>query len=118
MPAKHKYGAVKTVVDGIKFDSKAEAARYEVLKILLKAGVISDLQLQPTWILADPVRYSDARRNKPALRYVADFSYIEVGTGRRCVEDVKGITTEAFEIKRHLMLALKGVEITIIRTRA
>lgn len=47
----NKYGNIKTVIDGIKFDSKRESERYLELKLLEKAGEISDLKLQPRFIL-------------------------------------------------------------------
>lgn len=44
-PKKSKYGAVKTEVDGIKFDSKHEALRYQELRLLEQAGEITNLRL-------------------------------------------------------------------------
>ena len=49
--ARNKYGARKTVIDGITFDSKREAIRYQELKLLERAGEIKDLELQPKYIL-------------------------------------------------------------------
>ena len=43
---KHKYGATKSEVNGIVFDSKKEANRYKELLLLLKAGAIGILQLR------------------------------------------------------------------------
>jgi hypothetical protein len=45
-PKKSKYGAVKTEVDGIMFDSKREASRYQELRLLEQAGEITNLRLQ------------------------------------------------------------------------
>lgn len=108
-----KYGAIKTTVDGIKFDSRAEAVRYTDLKIKQVAGAIKDLQLQPTFILAESVKFDGAKRAKPALRYVGDFSYIE--NGKRIVEDVKGMETPAFKIKRHLMKSIHGIDVRVTK---
>ena len=47
----HKYNAIPTTVDGIRFASKREARRYLELKLLQKAGHISDLELQPRFRL-------------------------------------------------------------------
>lgn len=102
-----KYGNRKTIVDGITFDSKAEAKRYSVLKLLERAGEITDLQRQVKFELAPPVRLGG--RGRPALRYIADFVYQQ--DGQQVVEDVKGVITAAFRIKRHLMKAIHGIEI-------
>jgi hypothetical protein len=77
---KNKYNAVPQRIDGIYFDSTAEANRYCELKLLVRAGVISDLKVHP--------RYSLTKKKK----YEADFEYIE--DGKSIVEDVKGKMTE------------------------
>ena len=102
-----KYGNVKTVVDGIKFDSKAEARRYGELLLLEKAGKILNLQLQVAFELWPGVKYPSAKRATPACRYVADFSYFEVITDallRFVVEDVKGMKTAVYKLKKHALL--------------
>lgn len=105
-----KYGAVKTQVDGITFASIAEASRYKELKFLERVGQIDSLELQPAYELAPSVKYTGASRAKPALRYVADFRYRD-HHGKLIVEDVKGRPTEAYLIKKHLMLSIHGIEI-------
>lgn len=105
-----KYGAKKTQIDSITFSSKAEAKRYAELKMLERAGHITKLELQPKFELAPSVKYTGAARAKPALRYVADFRYVD-HLGNTIVEDAKGFKTEAYQIKRHLMLALLGIEV-------
>lgn len=111
-----KYGNVKTICDGIKFDSASEATRYRELQLLLRAGEITDLKLQPTFHLVDGVKFHDEPRRKPNLIYKADFSYTDK-SGVYVVEDVKGVSTEAFRIKRHLMKAINNIDITIVRKR-
>lgn len=96
-----KYGAKKTVVDGIKFDSMAEAARYGALKIIQAAGLISELRLQ--------VRYDITVNGKKICRYIADFVYIE--NGKEVVEDVKGMKTPVYNLKKKLMEAVHRVVI-------
>ncbi len=110
-----KYGAIKTVVDGITFASRREAQRYGVLRMLVKAGKITDLQMQPKFVLAKSVKFAGTARAKPAMVYSADFAYTDVATGIRVVEDVKGAITTAFQIKRHLMLAIHGVDVRLVR---
>ena len=107
-----KYRNTKTVLDGITFDSKREAARYQELKVLAARGVIEDFRHQAPFVLAPGVRFSDEKRAKPALRYVADFAYKL--DGRLVVEDVKSAITAkaaAYRIKRHLMMAVHGIEV-------
>ena len=110
---KNKFGAKKTQVGDITFDSKAEARRYGDLVLLQKAGHITALELQVPFILAPQVRFEGASRAKPALKYVADFAYQEAETGRTIVEDVKGVLTDAFQIKRHLMLSVHGINVRL-----
>lgn len=83
-----KYGAVPKVVDGIRFDSKAEANRYGELKFLERAGKIVGLKLQPEFLLTvDDGTFPGAAKVLLG-RYIADFSYMSpVG---EIVEDVKG----------------------------
>lgn len=98
---RHKYNARKTVVDGITFDSKAEAARYCELKLLERQGIIEDLRLQPRFRLQDGFTASDGKKIRP-LDYVADFSYTD--GAKKVVEDVKGVKTDAYKIKKKLFL--------------
>lgn len=112
----NKHGAIKVTLDGIRFDSKAESRRYLVLKQMQIEGLITDLQLQPVFILAPRVLFHDAKRYKPALRYFADFAYIKGGA--RIVEDVKSPHTcklPAFQIKRHLLKVLHDIDLWIVK---
>lgn len=102
-----KYSNQKTVFDGITFDSKAEARRFCVLKALERAGEISDLQRQVAFVLAPPVRIGG--RGRPAMKYIADFVYLQ--GGQQVVEDVKGVRTAVFILKRHLMKSVHNIEI-------
>ena len=97
----HKYRARKTTVDGIAFDSKGEANRYGELRMLERAGVISDLQLQPVFILQDAFTDSQGKRWR-AISYKADFQYTE--GGKSIVEDFKGFETAEFKLKRKMFL--------------
>lgn len=112
----NKYGATRVQMDGFTFASKAESRRYIELKALEAAGRITDLKLQPVFVLAPRVKYTGAARATPPLRYVADFSYVD-HLGRRIIQDVKGKTTDAYRIKKHLMLAVLGIEVTEVRMR-
>jgi hypothetical protein len=108
---RQKYGNKKVEVDGIVFDSSKEARRYQELKLLERTGQISNLTLQPTFVLA-PLAILHGRK-KPALRYVADFQYTK-SDGVILVEDVKSkITKEnrAYRIKIHLMKSVLGLDV-------
>ena len=97
----HKYGAQPTEVDGIRFASKAEARRYRELKLMWAAGEISYLELQPDYpLIVNGVKIGT---------YVADFTY-ETDHGT-VVEDVKGVKTPVYRLKKKLVKALYGIEI-------
>ena len=99
-------------IDGHRFDSQAEGARYRTLKLLERAGEITGLELQPVFVLAPGVLVPGEKRKRPALRYVADFAYTDTD-GRRVVLDVKGVQTPVFRMKMHL-LALQGVAVVLV----
>ena len=121
----NKYNAKKTVVDGITFDSLKEARRYQELKLLEKAGIISDIRTQVEYVLIPEQRepYTIGKRGgitkgkviERKCSYVADFVYEE--DGETVVEDVKGYRDAnsagyaKFVIKRKLMLYLHGIRI-------
>lgn len=104
-----KYHNIKTVVDNITFDSKKEAARYQELKLMQKAGAISELEMQP--------QYRLYVNDVLICRYVGDFKYIDHAASRqikdivRVVEDAKGVKTPAYRLKKKLMKAVYGIEI-------
>lgn len=98
-----KYHAVKTMVNGIRFDSRKEAHRYQELLLLEKAGEISALRLQVSYELIPK------QKGERACIYKADFVYED--HGETIVEDVKGVRTDAYKIKRKLMLWRYGVRI-------
>lgn len=100
-----KYGNHKTVVDGITFHSAKEARRYGDLKLLERAGEITALELQP--------KFPMVVNGQLVCTYLADFAYVNVRTGIQVTEDVKGVETEAFKIKRKLLRAVHGVEVVL-----
>ena len=98
----NKYGNKKVVVDGYTFDSKKEARRYGELKLLLRAGKIKDLELQPKFELIPTIRTEDETLRK--VSYIADFKYIDLESGKMIVEDVKGFKTDVYLLKKRLFL--------------
>lgn len=96
----NKYRNKKTVIDGIRFDSKREAERYSELKLMEKANMISGLQLQPVFELQAKFKHNG--KTERAITYIADFQYVQ--NGKTVVEDVKGMKTDVFNIKRKMFL--------------
>ena len=82
----NKYHNKITYVNGIRFASKKEAERYKILKIIHLKNQIQGLTLQPRFDF--PMGFS----------YIADFSYM--ANGQMIVEDVKGIETGVFKLKK------------------
>lgn len=101
-----KYGNRKTEVDGRLFDSKREANRYSELLLLEKAGEISDLVCQAP--------FDVVVNNKHICYYKADFQYI-TKEGETVVEDVKGVRTDVFILKKKLVEALYDITIVEIK---
>lgn len=98
-----RYHARRTKVGNTWFDSAAEARRYKELRLMEKAGVISELELQVPYPLT-------VAGHRVAL-YKADFRYFDRERNEWVVEDVKGVRTAEYKIKRKLMLAIHGIEI-------
>lgn len=90
-------------VDGHLFMSKREANRYKELKLLLESGAISNLELQPRFILQ--IGFTDAMGEKHReIAYIADFRYYDKKKKVTIVEDVKGMRTDVYKIKKKLFL--------------
>ncbi len=96
-----KYHNQRTTTGGKTFDSKREAARYEVLLLLERAGKISQLTRQNSFDLVV--------NGVSVGRYVADFGYIE--EGKQITEDSKGVRTSVYRLKKKLMAAIYGIAI-------
>lgn len=106
---KSKYRNVPTVVDGVRFSSRAEAKRWDELRMLEKAGEIRELKRQ----FAFPLYAMGA---KLVGSYVADFTYFKNPSRDEppVVEDVKGVQTDMFRWKARHFKAQFGYDITII----
>lgn len=107
-----KYRAQPTVIDGIRFASKAEARRFCELKLLEKAGALRQLQLQV------PIVLNAGSDKRPSIgKYVADFMYEERIGQDWClrIEDVKGFATPLYKWKKKHVEAQYGIEIREIR---
>lgn len=120
-----KYNNKKVTIDGITFDSLKEARRFEELKLAEEAGAIGDLERQVRFELIPAQREPDTRGARGGVKkgkllerqvvYIADFVYIDLYTGERVVEDVKGMKQgtayEVFKLKRKLMLWRYGIKV-------
>lgn len=95
----NKFNAKKTQIDGIKFDSKAEAQYYLQLKWLKQARQIKDFKLQPRFLLQEAFKKNGKTIRK--IEYVADFEVHNLD-GSTEIIDIKGVETEGFKIKRKL----------------
>lgn len=108
-PSRSKYGNHPVWVDGIRFASKRESARYKDLALASIAGRISDLQRQVRFDLHAP-------NGDVVGRYVADFTYRLVAPGlatdgQMFVEDAKGVRTQLYIWKKRHFEAEYGLTI-------
>lgn len=96
----NKYKNKKAIYDGITFDSIKEKNRYVALKQMEKLGIIKNLQLQVKFELQPSFKYNGETIR--SINYIADFTYYQ--DGKYIVEDVKGIRTKEYKIKKKLFL--------------
>lgn len=107
-----KFNNVKVDHGGQLVDSGKEATRLRELEQLQAAGVITELKHQVRFVLAPAVHLVGEARKKPALRYYADFTYMQ--DGQLVVEDVKSAPTRklaSYRNKKHLMATVHGIHI-------
>lgn len=102
MQNKPKYNARKTIIGNLKFDSKKEAEYYLKLKAKRINGEINWIKLQPEFLILRGFTLENGERTK-GIRYVADFE-VEYADGHREIIDVKGVKTEAYKIKKKMLL--------------
>lgn len=95
----NKYNAVKTESDGIVFDSKFEAEKWNELKMLERIGVIKDLQRQVRFILQEDYVNNKGEKIRP-ISYIADFCYYDVKKKQNIVMDTKSKATKNIEVYR------------------
>ncbi len=100
---KNKYGNKKVVIDNIRFDSMKEGSRYKQLKILEKVGKIRLLDLQ--------TKIPISVKGIKICTYKCDFKYYDEDKEMWIHEDVKGVRTAIYQLKKKLVLAVHGIEI-------
>ncbi len=96
----NKFGNKKTVIDGYTFDSIKESKRFIELRLLARQGLISDLTLQPVYLLQNAYK-RDGKKIRE-INYVADFRYKQ--NGAIVCEDVKGHLTDVYKLKKKMLL--------------
>ena len=104
-PKRSKYGAKKTVVDGIMFDSKAEAAQYATLIQHRPRTRITRLRIHP--------RFPLSVAGQIIGYYEADFSFID-DAGKLRIQDVKGLILPLAKWKIAHFEAEYGLKVEII----
>ncbi len=100
---RQKYAAIPTIIDSVRFASKREAARYNALKLLVLAKQIGSLELQPVYRCEVDGRH--------ICDYRGDFRYVDLATGEVVLEDVKGMKTDVYRLKKKLVEALYPIQI-------
>lgn len=96
-------------VHGWCFDSRAEAVRYQELLLLGTAGELDNLELQPM--------FRFVVNGLHIATYRADFAYRALPSGELVIEDVKGVKTPVYSLKKRLLRALFGIEIREVTRR-
>ena len=115
-PSRNKYGAQPISIDGVRFASKKEAARFLELRLLQKAGAIADLECQPVF----PLHVLEVWRSQVPVRittigkFTADFRYTNLTTGEIVIEDTKSepTKTEAYRLRKRLAEVIHGMTVT------
>lgn len=108
-PNPSKMHNVKTVVDGIKFDSKLEANYYCQLLILMRTGEVKGFIMQPKYLLTDTLRKNGKTFKK--MYYIADFK-VMYSDGREEIVDCKGRRNQLY-INKCKMFEAKYPHLTI-----
>ena len=99
----NKYKARKTSCsEGHMHDSAKEAARCSQLHLLLRAGKISNLEIQKDFLLIPAARYKNPTSNERQCIYRADFVYFDIESKKTVIEDSKGARTKEYILKRKL----------------
>lgn len=102
-----KYHAKKTTIDGIEFDSAKEAKRFVKLREMQEAGRIQGLRLQVPFELLPSFECEGVKYR--GMKYIADFVYYR--DGKQVVEDVKGVKTAEYKLKKKLMAFINHINI-------
>lgn len=116
---RNKYNNNRVVCDGHIFDSEKERDRYIVLMQKQRRGEIFSLQLQKKFLLTDAIfvddrdrfvdRYTKGRKlYAKKSEYTCDFFYY-LKNGTPVVEDVKGMRTDLYMLKKKVLAYFYGI---------
>lgn len=97
----NKYHNTKVIYNGIKFDSKKEMQRYKDLELLESTDYICNLELQKKFLLQEGYTNAEGKKRRP-IYYIADFYYFDLLKDKWVVEDVKGVRTDVYKLKKKL----------------
>lgn len=97
----NKYHNKKVIYKGIKFDSKKEMQRYKDLELLESTDYICNLELQKKFLLQEGYTNAEGKKRRP-IYYIADFYYFDLLKDKWVVEDVKGVRTDVYKLKKKL----------------
>jgi hypothetical protein len=111
----NKFHASPVTIDGRRFASRKEGARYLELRLLEKTGAIADLECQPVF----PLYVMEVWRSQVPIRittvgkFTADFRYTDLATGEIVVEDTKSdpTKTEAYRLRKRLAEVIHGMTV-------
>lgn len=106
-----KYHNKPSQVGEEKYRSQHEAKCHARLTIHQRIGLIAGLTREVPFVLAPKVKIEGEKRARPALRYVADFVYSDVETGKIVVADAKGMQTPVYRLKKHLMKTIHNIDV-------
>jgi sucrose-6-phosphate hydrolase SacC (GH32 family) len=102
----NKYGAKRTMIDNITFDSKAEARYYQNLRYREALGEVTDVKLQEPFVVLGP-------KGQVVCTFRADFVFWDVAEKRRRIIDVKGKQTRENRLKQKVVEAFLGITIEL-----
>ena len=111
---RNKYHAKRVFEDGIMFDSKWEHKRYRELRLLQRAGEITELEVHPSYPIVWPESEMVPFRDEFKIcTVILDFKYVD-GNGKVIVEDTKGMRTALSNLKLKLVEVAHGIKVDLI----
>jgi hypothetical protein len=118
VPYANKFGNRKVTLTNaegsIKFDSQKEYKRYEALLKLQRNNFIRDLKCQVPFELQPAFERDGAKYRK--IEYIPDFVYYDAVKEKMIAEDVKGIRTEVYKLKKKLFIYVYGDRYKLLET--
>ena len=110
----NKYKNRALQVGNEKYSSQREMRCHQELLLLQRAGKIAGLVREVPFVLIPGVKIEGEFRARPAIRYVADFCWSDVDSGRVVVADAKGMQTPVWRLKKHLMKSVHGIDVKVL----